>query len=465
MSHRVADGARHHSVAEPTGSRRARWAWALFDWAGQPYFTLTNTFVFAPYFASQVAPDPATGQALWGWALAAAGLGVALLSPLLGAYADRQPDTRPLIGGFGLIMVVAAIALWWAVPGAETLWPILVAAAIGNLCAEALLVLTNAMLPAVSRPGGMGRLGGTAWGIGYAGGLVALALMLAFAVADPESGKTIAGLDPVFGLDPAQGEGARASGPFSAFWFILFGWPLFAMMPKILSRMPTRTENTAPLLISVWRDLSALARQRGPMFRFLLGRMIYQDGLNALLAFGGIYAAGIFGWTTTELGIFGILIILTAVFGSWLGGLADDRFGPKHTVMASLVGLIITGTLAISVTQDRIFFFVPVEPGDGRLFGSAAEQTYLAIALCLGLFTGPVQSPSRTLLVRLSEPEKLTQFFGFYALTGKITAFAAPAAVALFTTISDSQRIGMSVILVFLILGLWLLRKVPDLRS
>jgi UMF1 family MFS transporter len=160
---------------EPPGSRRARWSWALFDWAGQPYFTLINTFVFAPYFASQVAPDPATGQAMWGWALAAAGLGGRDSVPACWEPMPiRQPDTRPLIGGFSLVLVIAATALWWAAPGANTLWPILVAAAIGNLCAEALLVLINAMLPAVSKPGGMGRLGGTAWGIGYAGGLVAL---------------------------------------------------------------------------------------------------------------------------------------------------------------------------------------------------------------------------------------------------------------------------------------------------
>jgi UMF1 family MFS transporter len=437
----------------------------VFDWAGQPYFTLINTFVFAPYFASQVAPDPATGQAMWGWALAAAGLGVALLSPLLGAHADRQPDTRPLIASFSLVLVIAATALWCATPGADSLWPILVAAAIGNLCAEALLVLVNAMLPAVSKPGGMGRLGGTAWGIGYAGGLVALALMLIFAVADPGTGRTIAGMEPMFGLDPTNGEGARAAGPFSALWLIVFGWPLFAMMPVILRRMPDKNPKPAPLLTSVWTDIRVLAGQRGPMFRFLIGRMIYQDGLNALLAFGGIYAAGTFGWSTTELGLFGILIILTAVFGSWLGGVCDDRFGPKHTVMASLVGLIITGGLAVSVTQDTIFFVVPVTPGDGGLFASAAERTYLAIALSLGLFTGPVQSPSRTLLVRLAPPEKLTQFFGFYALTGKATAFAAPAAVAAATMISNSQRIGMSVILVFVIVGRWVLRKVPDLRS
>ncbi|MEM9107896.1 MAG: MFS transporter, partial [Pseudomonadota bacterium] len=358
-----------------------------------------------------------------------------------------------------------ACALWWAVPGSEALWPILIAAAIGNLCAEALLVLINAMLPAVSKPGEMGRLGGTAWGIGYAGGLVALALMLCFAVADPGSGKTIIGLDPILGLDPNEGEGARATGPFSAVWFVIFAWPLFALMPTILRRMPPPAASPAPIIQTVITEVRALAAQRGPMFHFLLGRMIYQDGLNALLAFGGIYAAGTFGWTTTELGIFGILIILTAVFGSWLGGICDDAFGPKRTIMVSLVGLIFTGALAISVTRESILFGIQVAPGNGQLFGSTAEQVYLAIALCLGLFTGPVQSPSRTLLVRLAEPAKLTQFFGFYALTGKITAFAAPAAVALFTTISDSQRIGMSVILVFLVTGLLILRRVPDLRE
>lgn len=445
---------------------RARFAWALFDWAGQPYFTLVNTFVFAPYFASRVASDPVTGQAQWGWAIAFTGMAIAIIAPLLGAHADRQADTRRLLFLFSAMLVLGACGLWIAVPGYDAVWLVLAIVVVGNLGAECLLVLVNAMLPAISRQGAMGRLGGGAWALGYLGGLIALAIMLALFVAEPEPGTTIAGIKPLLGLDPQTGAGARAAGPFTALWFIVFAWPLFVAIPAIAANKPPRQPKDERSLVSaVIADMAALARERGPMLRFLVGRMLYQDGLNALFVFGGIYAAGTFGWTTTELGIFGILIIVTATAGSLAGGYADDRFGAKITVLVSLAGLFFTGLLIFSITSDSVFFVVPVASGEGSLFGSVAEQVYLAVALVLGLFAGPVQSASRTLLVRLSPPEKMAQNFGFYALTGKITAFAAPAAVALVTTVSGSQRIGMSVILVFFAAGFWFLKSVPDLRD
>ncbi len=450
---------------DPHGPRLRR-AWALFDWAGQPYFALINTFIFAPYFASRVATDPVTGQAQWGWAISITGFGVAVLAPFLGAYADRRGDTTGLLALFSVMMLAGACGLWIAVPGFEPVWLILAIVIVANLGGECLLVLANAMLPAISRQGAMGRLGGGAWALGYLGGLIALALMLAFFVAEPDPGTTVIGIEPLFGLDPQTGAGARAAGPLSALWYVAFAWPLFLAMPMIAARSYQRLHPPRQTLVqSVVGDMRELARERGPMLRFLLGRMLYQDGLNALFAFGGIYAAGTFGWSTTELGLFGIMIIVTATLGSWIGGHADDLIGPKTTVLISILGLTLTGGLILSVTADSVFFGIPVGAGADGLFASTAERVYMAIALVLGLFAGPVQSASRTLLVRLAPREKITQYFGFYALTGKITAFAAPAAVAALTSTFDSQRIGMAAILVFLIAGFWLLRQIPDLRD
>src|SRR3954447_21886103 len=94
-------------------SRAAVVSWIFFDWAAQPYFTLITTFVFAPYFAGFVAPDPASGQALWGFATAAAGLGFALLSQILGATADASGGRKPWIAGFGALLVIGSGLMWF----------------------------------------------------------------------------------------------------------------------------------------------------------------------------------------------------------------------------------------------------------------------------------------------------------------------------------------------------------------
>ncbi len=206
--------------------------WLLFDCATQPFFTLITTFIFAPYFVSAVAPDPVTGQALWGWATAAAGLAIALTAPVAGVVADAIGPRKPFVLGFGLMMAAASVALWWAAPGAAHAVPIaLVAFAVGTIGVEYATVFNNAMMPTLVPPERLGRLSGTGWAIGYVGGLVSLALTLALLAADPDTGLTLAGLTPAFGLDPAIREGDRAVGPLTALWFVAFVTPLMLFTP------------------------------------------------------------------------------------------------------------------------------------------------------------------------------------------------------------------------------------------
>src|SRR5436305_4752972 len=117
--------------------RSAVVSWIFFDWAAQPYFTLITTFVFAPYFASFVAPDPASGQALWGFATAAAGLAIALMSPILGAIADASGRRKPWIAGFGGLLVIGSCLMWIGKPGEPGIVaPLLLAYAIASVGAE-----------------------------------------------------------------------------------------------------------------------------------------------------------------------------------------------------------------------------------------------------------------------------------------------------------------------------------------
>src|SRR6201993_4172965 len=175
-------------------SRTAVVSWIFFDWAAQPYFTLITTFVFAPYFATHVAPDPATGQSLWGFATAAAGMAIALLSPVLGAIADASGRRKPWIAAFGAMLVIGSSLMWFGRPGDTSVIPaLLLAYAIATVGAEFATVFNNAMMPTLVPPERIGRLSGTGWATGYIGGIVSLIIVLGFLAANPETGRTLLG--------------------------------------------------------------------------------------------------------------------------------------------------------------------------------------------------------------------------------------------------------------------------------
>lgn len=449
------------SPSGPYPGRAAVAGWVLFDCATQPVFTLITTFIFAPFFAARIADNPVEGQSLWGFATGTAGFAIAFLSPVLGAVADAAGRRKPWIAAFSLLILAGCALLWFAVPGAGYAVPLAMAAfAMATIGAEFATVFTNAMMPTLVPPSQLGRLSGTGWAVGYAGGLVSLALMLALFVASPETGRTLAGLVPVFGLDPATGEGDRASGPFSALWYLVFVLPLFLFTPDTPRLQPV-AKAVSGGIATLKATIVHAAAQRN-IFLYLLAHMIYADGLVGLFAFGGIYATGIFGWSTTEIGAFGILLTITGALGAFLGGRLDDRLGPKTVVLGALAGLILAGTGILSTTSGSILFGVavaPPVPGDG-LFAAPAEQFYLLCGLVIGAVAGPLQAASRTLLIRVSPEDRITQFFGLYALAGKVTSFLCPMLVGAVTALAASQRAGMTVLLVFFVVGALLLMRV-----
>jgi UMF1 family MFS transporter len=446
--------------------RRAVGAWIIFDWATQPHYTLVTTFVFAPYFAAHVAETPVAGQAMWGYATGAAGVAIALLSPALGAIADAGGSRKPWIAAFSLLLVAGAASLWFAAPGAEHAVALaLVGFAIATIGAEFATVFTNSMMPDLVEEDRLGRLSGTGWAVGYIGGLVSLIAVLGFLVASPDSGLTLFGIAPILGLDPGSFAGDRASGPFSALWYAVFVLPLFLFTPD----QPRR----ADLADAVRRGLAGLKatlvalKDHANIGLYLLAHMIYADGLVALFAFGGIYAAGIFGWTSFELGLFGILLTITATIGAIVGGRLDDRIGAKPVIVGGLVLLTLASVAILSVDAGHVGFVFAVDPAqpDGGLFASTGERVYLAIGAVIGALAGPVQSASRSLMARIVPRDKTTEFFGLYALSGKLTSFVGPLAVGAVTAISQSQRIGISMLVLFFVAGAVLFLGVRPLRA
>ena len=445
--------------------KRALFGWVMFDWATQPFYTLVVTFLFAPYFVNGFMADPAQGAVLWAYATGIAELIAAALAPVLGAIADAGQPRKPWIAAFSVMLVVGLCGLWLAAPGRTDLAPlVLVAFGLAILGAELATVFTNAMMVSLVPDRRLGTLSGLGWAAGYVGGLVSLALVAGLFVADPNTGKTLLGLPPLVPLDHATRQGDRLVGPFSALWYLVFVLPLFLFTPDRREKRPLQAHAVSAGLAQLVRSVKDLVRNHAQVALFLLARMLYADGLGAVFAFGGIYAATVFGWGATELGLFGIVLTVAGTIGAALGGPLDDRRGSKAVIVLALCLFIAASIGVLSVGHDHVLFMLPVEAKvqGSAPFASVGEQVYLAFAILIGLASGPIQSSSRTLLARMCPPGKTTEFFGFFSFSGKITAFAAPLAIAAVTHATGSQRLGIGTSLVFLIAGLLLLLRIKS---
>ncbi|MGB0670253.1 MAG: MFS transporter [Rhodospirillales bacterium] len=424
------DGAK----AAPAAGTRARLAWAFYDVAGSAFPTVIVTFVFAAYFTQAVAPDEVRGTELWGYAMSLSALGVALLAPVMGAIADRAGPRKPWIAASTVVCIVATVLLWRIEPDIGYVTQALILVALANFAFELGVVFYNAMLPDLADRARIGRWSGWAWGMGYAGGLGCLVVALYGLVqADPAP----------FGLDAARAEPVRATAILAAIWFAVFALPLFVFTPDRPSAglgIGRAAREGVATLLGTLRQL----RHYRSIAWYLLARMVYIDGLNTLVAFGGIFAVGTFGFDYAELISFAIAINVTAGLGAAVFGWFDDRWGSKGTLLVSLTILSFFCAALLTIESKQLFWLVGVP---------------------LGLFIGPIQSVSRTIMAHMAPPELRTEMFGLYALSGKATAFVGPALFGAVTAMTGSQRMGMATILGFLIVGGALLAfKVPPIR-
>jgi UMF1 family MFS transporter len=414
-------------------SRKA-WAWAFYDWANSAFPTVVSTFVIAAYFAQGVAATPAEGQAMWGWMQTLAGIAIALVSPVLGAVADAGGRRRLMLLACTVFTALFTGLIWFAHPRAEdALWA-LTCVGLATVGFELGTVFYNSMLPQVAPPERLGRVSGLAWGLGYAGGLACLGLCLVLLVQPNPA---------LFGLDRGEAEHLRATALLCAAWTLVFGWPVLVALPDPKGPRPGWAQAARRGLAEIGGVLRGLPR-RPAMARFLLARLFYTDGLNTLFAFGAIYAAGVFGMPFEEILLFGIALNVTAGLGAAGFGLVEDRLGARQTILVALAAIIAIG-LGLVLVEDKAVFW--------------------ALALALGIFMGPAQSASRSLMAALAPPAEVSAHFGLFALSGRITGFLGPAALALVTAATGSQRAGMATVLVFLALGAAILTTVPRRAS
>ncbi|MEP0545867.1 MAG: MFS transporter [Rhodothermales bacterium] len=418
------------SPAPARYDRRAVWSWALYDFANSAFTTLVVTFVYATYFTQAIAADEISGTALWTRGVTITAVAVAVLSPFLGAMADRGGLRKRYLLVATAICVGATTMTFFAEPGEVV--QALVWVVIANIAYEIGLVFYNAFLPDLAPPDRIGRISGAAWGLGYAGGLVALAVGL-FGFVLPEVAP--------FGLDKATGEHIRATNLLVAAWFAVFAIPAFLFIREI---RPEKRQTSLSLFTSTAREIGGTFRSLGQyrqIVRLLVARLFYNDGLVTIFSLGGIYAAGTFGFTTEEIIYFGMALNLAAGLGAFLFGFVDDKVGGKKTIYVSLVLLCVATLVAV--------------------FGQTKAMIWAA-GLLVGLAAGPNQSASRSLLGRFVPDDKETEFYGFFAFSGKLTAFMGPLLFGILTTAFATQRAGVAVVLVFFFLGALVLTSVDE---
>ncbi|PAU97843.1 MFS transporter [Paracoccus salipaludis] len=440
-------------------NRKRIWGWWFFDFASQPYATLLLTFIFSIYFAEvartrfvlegmEPAQAGAGAQALWGWGLAASGMAIAVLAPILGAVADTTGRRMPWIWLFSGFYVAGAGGLWFLTPDGGGLVLALACFGLGLIGMEFATIFTNALMPTLGTRDEIGRISGSGFAFGYVGGVLALALMLGFFAESATTGLTLLGRPPALGLDGAAREGTRFVGPFTALWYLLFMIPFFAWVrePRGAAR-PLR-------LGAAMRDLGALLRSlrhRRSLAAWLVSSMFSRDALNALYGFGGVYAGTVLGWPVILSGIFGVVSAVSAALICWLGGRADRRWGPRPVIAACTLVLIAVCLLVVGMDRTSIFG-VPLAAGS-RL----PDALFFACGVAIGGAGGVVQAASRTMMVRHTSAEKATGAFGLYALSGKATAFLAPFLIASVTAATGNQRLGISPLIVMFLLSLALL--------
>lgn len=429
-------------------SKKGVWGWMSFDWASQPFHTLLVTFIFAPYFTSAVIGDSVTGQEAWAAMLTITGILIAISAPMLGSIADNSGPRKPWILVFSVMIAAGSFGLWWAVPGMASITWILVSFGIALIGVEFAAIFINAMLPGLGPKEDLGRISGSGWAFGYWGGVLSLFVMLLL-LAENADGVTMLGSAPLFGLDPALREGTRSVGPLSAIWYVVFIIPFFLWTPDI-KKKPLQTGVISKGFKDLVTTLKTLPSQPS-LSAYLLSSMFYRDALNGLFAFGGIYASGVLGWSITQIGVFGIIAAFTGAIFAWIGGHADNKYGPKKVIVFCAVALILVCTAIISTSREMLLF-MPLAEGS-----NAPDLLFYICGGVIGGAGGAIQAASRTMLVRQANPERMTEAFGLYALSGKATAFLAPATILLATSITGSQRLGMTPLIGLFIIGLILL--------
>ena len=448
-------------MAEVSLKRRS-WGWMAFDCATQPFYTLGLTFIFGPFFAevsleyfltvySDEETAKSSSQATWFWGQTIAGLLIAFTAPMIGAYADSTGRRMPWIWLFAIIYLPFTWALWFTDPSGGNIYLILLCFNIAFIAAEFMLIFVNAILPSLGDKDEVGKISGTGAAIGYWGGVAALFIMLLVFV-NKGDGTTILGNAPALGLNPETSEDFRAVGPFITVWFIVFMIPFFLWVRE--PRIANRQGGVADAFADLKQSLKG-AWGRKSLLNFLIGSMLYRDALNALYVAGGIYARLVLEWPIMQILVFGSVGAVTAAVATQIGGIFDKRMGPKPVIRSCCYILIGVCIIIVGMSREGLLGLISFAEGS-----SAPDIIFYICGAAIGGAGGAVYAASRSMMVRHTHPERPTEAFGLFALSGKATAFMAPLLIAVFSTVTGNTQLGYIPVILLFLAGLYLLRYV-----
>ena len=398
---------------------------ALYDFANSAFTTIVITFIFSTYFAKQIAPNPILGQSYWGWAIGTTGILVAIIGPILGSIADKKNYTELFIKLFTIMCISLTALLWFSKPSEKYLLFTLIIVASANFFYELSLIFYNSILKRIAEPSDLGKSSGFSFALGYIGGILVLIICI----------KIFIDNDVLpFGLSKENSENIRATSIVVAIWYLVFSIPfIFSLKKKINNKIEVSSNNIKKIKDLIWNNgLNNLGK-------FLIARMLYADGLNAIIVMGGIFAVGVFKLEIKDLLVLSILMNITAFIGAIVGGYANDKFTSKSVIIFSLLGLIFSSTIILVIKAQLLF---------------------LVFAAINGFFIGPIQSASRVFITKSIDENNQASGFGLFALSGKLTSFIGPLLVSTITYISNSQRIGFSSAIILLFVGLLILLRV-----
>ena len=394
--------------------------YALYDLANSAYTIIVVTFITSAYFANQIVGNPQLGAAYWQWTAGLCGILVAVTGPLLGSLADKEPKGKiNLLHTFTIFCVLFTSLFWFAKPSVDYIWHALIIFLLSNYFYEAAVIFYNSLLKSCSNENNIGKTSGFAFALGYIG-CVPILLFSLYVFVLPDTAP--------FGLDKSKFENIRFIPVIAAIWFLIFSYPMINYFKHHIEYK----ENSDPtpvfkkLIALIWKNKFTSTG------KFLLARMIYSDALIVLIAGGGVYASGVFGFTPGELLKLAIFANLVAFVGVLLGGYLNDKISSKIIILTCIAVLTLCVFYSSIIAQTKAQFFINV--------------------MVISFFIGSIQSASRVMMTGLLKDDDQGSGFGLFSFSGRITAFAGPLLVGTMTFFY-SQRIGLLSISIFFILG------------
>ncbi|HEY0437996.1 MAG TPA: MFS transporter [Phenylobacterium sp.] len=436
-------------------------AWSVFEGARDPYVILITIYIFMPYVSATLVGDPVKGQELISSFQQYTGWIVMATAPFLGASIDKLGPRKPWLALAVIAMVPLIFSLWFARPGDGGL-PVMTAMTISMVVGVLFAyseVLHNSMLIRAAGLKGAHSASGLALSLGNAASVLALGFTAwAFALPGKVHWSWVPAA-PLFGLNPATHEPERVVAILSAGILALGAIPIFlftADAPKTGVPALTAFRQGAG---DLWRMLTTVSRYKDAVI-YLASRMLFVDGMNGVLFFSGVLAAGVMKWGPLELLTQGIVLSIVAVIGGQVGRWMDDRIGPRNALKIEVFMTVLTLIAILGMRPDRILYFWGYDPAahaplwTGPVFTTLPNLIFLLLGFTNAIFITGQYASARTALTRLTPPEQTGAFFGVYALSGVATAWLSPLLVNLGTKVTHSQQGGFATIIVLLVLGL-----------